>query len=351
MADDSKVSESSISDIIAQIRGSTNEESSSTPINDGTSIEDIINEVRQATQSPAGLEAPKMISVEKATSFLHKLLELQGQLTPPPPNSVSGSGGEEPSKPNDPSSSADVPFDSLSENGKFGAELMDRHPNVSNMLGDVMGKLRSSVGPNPPEDMKIPDANNPAFASMLAKLQENPEETMALMQDAREQMTPAMAAKAKNMAGGSTAAAIKKAMAKRGIDPIKMKKELLANEKLRKSLGTKKVGEATQAAILITRSRKVKLHQVSLADPAKSALEFFQTQGIPVEMPCSRLAVGPLVGKTIRLWYLKDSGCNKRASALMGFEIGGEVLIVANQHNFSEEQFITLEKMFAKPAQ
>jgi hypothetical protein len=56
--------------------------------------------------------------------------------------------------------------------------------------------------------------------------------------------------------------------------------------------------------------------------------------------------VGPLAGKTIKLWYdASHTGKNRRATKLMGFPIAGDVLVVLEDGNLSEADFLAAEKL------
>ena len=138
-------------------------------------------------------------------------------------------------------------------------------------------------------------------------------------------------------------------MQKRGIDPRAMRAEFLKQQNALKGIQKHEEGE-TQKAILITASRQLRCREIPTdKSKHKTVIAGALHCENPVELSCSRLAVGPLEGLEIRIWYDDNAnGKNKRASKLVGFDVANEILVMVNDHDLSEEDFLTVEKMLVE---
>jgi hypothetical protein len=66
----------------------------------------------------------------------------------------------------------------------------------------------------------------------------------------------------------------------------------------------------------------------------------------PMEIPCSRVCIGPLESNTIRLWYNPNRvGKNKKISKIVGFPICGEVVF---EDKLNDLDTTTLEAAFKR---
>lgn len=101
----------------------------------------------------------------------------------------------------------------------------------------------------------------------------------------------------------------------------------------------------TKKAVLITASRQLKTKNVPQdfsENSAKSILNCTSAVG----MSCTRLSVGSLSEKTIKIWY--DSSIlskNKRATNIAGFTIGGSLLITCDEGGLTEEDLLAVEQL------
>ena len=208
--------------------------------------------------------------------------------------------------------------------------------------GEVDGLAKSSG--NMAEDVKSA-LNNTNIASMLSRMASNPEEIQKVMKESMGQVTPDMMEQARKLATGGQGQQILQEMQRRGFDPQAMKSQMMEQRRSMRGLGGKT--EATKQAILITASRQVKIRNVSPTALQTAAGALIGTDS-PVELSCSRLAAGPLQGKTIKVWCEPQRlGKNKRLSKIIGFPVSGEGLFVMEEGDLTEKDFLAAEKLLA----
>lgn len=219
--------------------------------------------------------------------------------------------------------------------------------------------VESNQPPVMPEmpPMPIPALNMPAMPTMeqlqqtmanlnlgtvLDKMASTPEQTTQLMAESVGKLTPEMMEQAKKLSQGGQADRIIKEMQKRGLNPHQMKAEIEQQRKTMKVLNPKNSGP-TKKALIITLNRQVKSRAVPTDCGEAVAAPILHCQH-PVEIPCSRLALGPWADKSIRVWYDADlKGKNKRASRIVGFPVAGDIIIHA-EDDLSEADFNEIEK-------
>lgn len=183
------------------------------------------------------------------------------------------------------------------------------------------------------------------ISSMLNQMAANPEEVNKAMEESMNQMTPEMMEHARKLAMGGQGNQIIREMKKRGIDINAMKNQVTEQRKLMKSLNnSNKKSTSLKQVILITSSRQVRSRKISsenINDSVKSILKCVN----PVELSCSRLSHGPLINKTLKVWYNPENmGKNKRASRIVGFPVGGEIVIVMEEGDLNETDLLSVEK-------
>lgn len=192
---------------------------------------------------------------------------------------------------------------------------------------------------------QVKDAlKNTNISTMMNQMAANPETVTKMMEESMSRMTPDMMEKARKMAMGGQGEHIMKEMQKRGMDPHAMRAQVLEQQRMLR--GLTKSSTATKQAILITKSRQIKTRQIALDSGSiqMSAAAILKAAS-PVDLSCSRLARGPLAGKTIKAWYdPEQGGVNRRAKKIVGFPVGGEILIVMEEGSISEKDFLTVEK-------
>lgn len=201
-----------------------------------------------------------------------------------------------------------------------------------NILGDV-------------KDIK--DALNSAnLSSVLSKISDDPGEVGRIMTESMGHMTPAMMEQARKLAQGGQGDQIKREMLKMGMDPRQMQVQLKEQRRQQRSLD-KLLGKVdnNKRVVLITSSRQLKGRMFSSTSFRESIAHAVHTLN-PVELSCSRLAVGPLEGKTVKLWYNPErKGKNQRSSKIIGFPIAGEAVIVMDEGDLTEEMVSAAEKL------
>lgn len=194
----------------------------------------------------------------------------------------------------------------------------------------------------PPIDIK--DAlNHTGISAMLNQMTSNPDEVNRMMEESMNRMTPEMMDQARKLAMGGQGDQIMREMQKRGIDPKAMRAQMLQQKRALRGLCGKNT-ESTTQVILITMSRQVKVRRIPRDNISVAAGSILKCNS-PVELSCSRLAQGPLAGKTIKVWYDPEHvGKNRRASKIVGFSIGGEIVIVTQDEDLTESNFLAAER-------
>jgi len=187
------------------------------------------------------------------------------------------------------------------------------------------------------ESLKIGDVSD-----ALNKIKNNPEEMEKKMMESINNMTPDTMEKAKRMAMSGQGAQILKQMKKKGIDPRQMKDQFIAQKKAHdeanKIQNPKKI-------LLITVSRQLKTKIISADTIESSAKDLLKTEDA-IQLSCSRLAIGKLTNKTLNIWYdPKYIGKNKRASKILNLPIGGNLLIIMDEGDLTEQDFLSVETL------
>lgn len=180
------------------------------------------------------------------------------------------------------------------------------------------------------------------FSEVLDKIKDNPEEVNKLAAESAGLMTPEMIEQAKNYALGSQGEKIKKEMEKKGMNNRDMKQQAIQQKKLYDQLESKKKGDLKKV-ILITSAKKLVEKTVHCNIIAEDAKKLITCDAI--EMNCGRLAQGPLQGEKIKVWYDPNNKYkNARASKIIGFDIGGSLLILMENGDINQEKFLKVEK-------
>jgi len=192
---------------------------------------------------------------------------------------------------------------------------------------------------------KVKEAlNNINFSDVIDKLTSEPNEAANLIGQSAEIMTPEMMEQARKYATGTQGKQIKEEMMRKGLDNKDLKVQMEQQKKLYVEANNKAKGEAKKA-ILITSSKIMKSKDIHVKILKSEAIKIVGSDDV-LEMPCSRLATGPLLNKTIKVWYDPNrKGNNTRASKIVDFKIAGELLIVMEEGDLTENDFKLAEKL------
>jgi len=187
--------------------------------------------------------------------------------------------------------------------------------------------------------------NQTNISSALNRIRNNPEELSSIMEQSMKYMTPETMEQARKLAMGGQGDQIRREMSRRGINPQTLRKQLESQKKSMKAARKDEPKLNTGlSCILITTSRQVKSRIIEPSTLRLSIRSILQTDS-PVELSCSRLCKGPLIGKNIKVWYdSTNTGRNRRASKIIGFPVGGNMLVVAQDEHLSEKDFLEAEK-------
>lgn len=217
--------------------------------------------------------------------------------------------------------------------------------------GSVTDATNVSNTENVPSMSQMPSAEqikqtmaNLDIGSVLDKMSFDPEQTKNIMSASINNMSPDMIEQAKKLAQSGQSERIIKEMQKRGMNPHAMKGEMEVLRKVARNLQTKALG-AMKKAIIITLNRQLKSRAIPAGSDETVIRSIIHCQ-TPIEISCSRLALGPLTGKTIKVWYdgtLK--GKNKRATKIVGFPVAGDIIIHCEDQDLTEEDFLSVEEL------
>ena len=190
----------------------------------------------------------------------------------------------------------------------------------------------------------MPAMNNTNISAMLNRIANNPEEVTKVMQESMGQMSPDMMEEARKLAMGGQGKQLMREMQRRGIDPNVMRAQLLEQQKALRNM-TADRGD-TKSVILITHNRQLKVRNISAVNVSLAVQSVMKSSTI-VELSCSRLANGPLEKKTIKVWC--DPGCkgknNRRLAKIVGFPIAGDGVVVVEDEDLTEADFLAAERL------
>ena len=184
--------------------------------------------------------------------------------------------------------------------------------------------------------------DNTNFSEVLDKLKDNSEDINKLVSESAGVMTPEMMEQAKKYALGEQGEKIKREMEKKGMNNRDMKQQALQQKKLYHQLDAKKKGELKKV-LLITSAKKLEIKSIHSNDIATDAKKLVTCDAI--EFSCSRLSLGPLSDNQFKVWYDPNIKFkNNRASKIIGFDIGGPLLIIMEEGDLDRDKFIKVEK-------
>lgn len=196
--------------------------------------------------------------------------------------------------------------------------------------------------PNIAEEVKAA-LNNTNIATMLNRMSNNPDEVSKMMEQSMSHMTPDMMEQARKMAMGGQGQQVLQEMKRRGLDSNAIRSQFLEQQRAIRAMSAN--NDNTKQAVLITSSRQLKMRNIPLGS-VQTAVENIIKSGEPVELSCSRLALGPLTGKTIKVWCdTSRKGKNKRLSKIVGFPVAGEGLVIMDEGDLTEKNFLAAERL------
>ena len=211
-------------------------------------------------------------------------------------------------------------------------------------LPTIPGNVQKPTGlPNLAEEVKAA-LNNTNINTMLNRMSNNPEEVSKMMQQSMSQMNPNMMEEARKLAMSGQGDRVMQEMRRRGLDPNVMRSQLLEQQKAMRGTSSK-IADELKRAVLITASRVLKMRNIPGQNVQDAAFNIIKS-GEPVELSCSRLALGPLAGKSIKVWCDPNrKGKNTRLSKIVGFPIAGEGLFVMEEGDLTEKDFVAAEHL------
>jgi hypothetical protein len=202
-----------------------------------------------------------------------------------------------------------------------------KNENVGEKIDSLTEKIKASMG-----NMNM---------ESLTNLVKDPASISKLIEENKDLVSPDLIEQAKKIIGAGGASGVLEEMRKRGMDPHALKSALSTKQKILQSLNK----DGNKSVIVINQARKLKNKKISHESINISASHLLKCVD-PVELSCSRLAVGPLAGKTVKIWYdPSKTSRNRRASKLLGFNVGGDIMILVKDGGLSEEDFIEAEAM------
>lgn len=186
--------------------------------------------------------------------------------------------------------------------------------------------------------------NETNIGTMLNHMANNPTDVSKVMENSKGNLGSEVEEQARRIARNGQGEQIMKEMQRRGMDPDAMKKQFLQQQRMAKGLPTKST-DAKQKILHITKSRQLKTREIIVNEIKTAAVGILHTES-PVSSSCSRLAIGPLQGKEIKIWYDPNAiGKNRRATKIAGFPICGELIIVVDNFDLNESNLKIVENL------
>jgi hypothetical protein len=192
-----------------------------------------------------------------------------------------------------------------------------------------------TVVPNP-SDLKSMFGDG-KFDEMFNKLKENPAEMEKLMST----VSPDMIKQVQQLFNGGKGAQ-STSSSQRNKTNNDMRSLAMEHQRMLSKISSKD-GAKTKKVIFITANRVLKVKSIPDAMISVSAGSLLKCTD-PIELSCSRLALGPLTGKTIKVWYDPSApGRARRSSKILGFSVGSSLLIVMDEGDLTEKDFTAAE--------
>lgn len=233
----------------------------------------------------------------------------------------------------------------IAEHPEIITETIAQNPEV---VSSVINNLPNLQSLTPTKDTIKSALSNNNIGNVLNQMAANPDAMTNMMSSGMmNNLSPEMMEQARKMATSGQGDQILKEMQKRGMNPMEMKHQLMEQRKALNKM-MPRTDQGTQQIILINKSRQTKIKKIIPGSLNSLVLNSQYKFESPVELSCSRLAIGPLKGKTVKIWYDEKNKCiNKRASKIVGFKIGGDILIVVKDHSLTEKEFLAVENQLA----
>lgn len=160
----------------------------------------------------------------------------------------------------------------------------------------------------------------PDLASVIEEIKANPSVLSEVMEQAGRNIDPNLIKQAQKMIANGSFDDVLNNLKQQGGDTKALQKLI--------SKQVSNVGP-TQQVLFINRNRSVISKAVSKENMIKDIRAILKTVE-PVEATCSRLALGPWEGKSIKVWYNPNAvGKNRLTSRVLGFTTGSEIIIVS----------------------
>jgi hypothetical protein len=209
-----------------------------------------------------------------------------------------------------------------------------------------LAKKQSENGGVPPVDPMVSMASSMgSIVNMVKDFSENPSKIQDLIKNT---LTPDLMEQAKKMvnSGSGQIEQLMKEMQKKGVNPETLKSEVFKATRQLKSAKLRD-GSAGHTCLLINQKRQCKTREYSPGAEKYLAVNALHCSA-PVEISCSRLAIGPLAGKVVKAWFdATNKARNRRSSKLAVFAVGGELLIIVEDHDLTEHELTIVEQMLA----
>lgn len=195
--------------------------------------------------------------------------------------------------------------------------------------------------PRPPPTMTeiISNLNSESIDQMISAMKDHPGGVGSMLSKTLSTMTPEQMAKARKTASSVDANGIIKKMRDEGIDPIKLKKEMM-----------KKTAEAKRngcSCISIDASRKIKVINIILESESIEISKLLRGESLPVKYECFNLSTK--IKKIYVHYSTRSDRKNKVASDLALFSLSGSVVFTAEEDgklsNIREEDLGLIRRM------
>lgn len=134
-------------------------------------------------------------------------------------------------------------------------------------------------------------------------------------------------------------------MGKSGLIPPHLKNQIQKNQHLLKNLPKPRKKQPMKNVLYISQSRVLRTKSIPVA-LTQTSINTLLNCKTPLELPAKALSIGPLTDKNISIWYNPTiKGKNRRATKLVGLNVGSDIVIVNNEGDLSETDFLEVEKM------
>lgn len=129
---------------------------------------------------------------------------------------------------------------------------------------------------------------------------------------------------------------------------LKRKDALRAQKQMKKQESLLNPKQIQKNAVMITLNRKIKNVKLNSKNIEESIKKLIKPNEL-AEIKLPNFSIGKFENINIKLWYDPSlGGVNKKISRLLGYNISGDVILVCDGQDFTDNDFLYIEKLMGE---